>query len=159
MKSILDKQSKRSFINTDILHRILCPVYICNSWYYFWMLPELFKTIRATCCRKSSWKKRIVPLSQFPCTSHLHVFRKFRYCWNVLPKEVSVHYKLNYHMLIKNLKYVLAFYFLYFYNKRWVSRNITLPHNIASFIYKIYVTKYISIIQVTSKYKAMNYLM
>ena len=62
-------------------------------------------------------------------------------------------------MLIKNLKYVLAFSFLYFYNKRWVSRNITLPHNIASFIYKIYVTKYISIIQVTSKYKAMDYLM
>ena len=61
-------------------------------------------------------------------------------------------------MLIKNLKYVLALYFLYFYNKRWVFRNITLPHNIASFIYKIYVTKYMSIIQVTSKYKAMNHL-
>ena len=144
----------------DILHRILCPMYIGNDWSYFWMLPELFTTIKVTCYRNLPGKKNctfksvtlyfsLANLQEVQALLQMFSQKKFQ----------SVHYKLNYHMLIKNLKYVLALYFLYFCNKRWVSRNITLPHNIASVIYKIYMTKYISIIQVTSKYKAMNHLM
>ena len=145
----------------DILHRILYSMYICNRWPYFWMPPELSKTRKATCYRKSSWERKSATSSQFPCTSPLYVFSKFKSCCKCSSKRIfraQLLYKLNYYILIKSLKYVLAFYFLYFYNTRWFSRNITLAHNTASFLYLIYVTKYITIIQVASIYKAMNHL-